>query len=284
MTPRIDLHIHTSASDGKFSPEDIVHSSAKLGLTVIAICDHDSVGGITTALKTARGFSQIRVIAGVEVSTYAPGSEAHLLGYFIDYTNPELKATLANLRSSRRQRAKRTITKLKGLDVHLSWQRVQEIASGGSIGRPHIAQAMLEKGYITSLKEAFNKYIGWGGPAYAEREKVAPGEATRLILRAHGLPVLAHPFTVTNPETKIAELKASGLVGIEVYYNSYTVEEIKKLVSLVDKYHLIATGGSDYHGADMSNETVIGGTDVPLESAEQLLALAEQRTPRPASL
>ena len=283
MTPRIDLHIHTSASDGKFSPEDIVHSSAKLGLTVIAICDHDSVGGITTALKTARGFSQIRVIAGVEVSTYAPGSEAHLLGYFIDYTDPELKATLANLRSSRRQRAKRTITKLKGLDVHISWQRVQEIASGGSIGRPHIAQAMLEKGYITSLKEAFTKYIGPKGPAYIERQKITPPEAVALITKAGGLPVLAHPLTVNDPEVMIAELKTAGLVGLEVHYNGYTEDERNSLARLAEKYDLIATGGSDYHGLDDGAETMIGGTYVPKESAEKLIALDQSQVLKLAS-
>ena len=284
VVSKVDLHIHSTASDGRLSPAEVVRKSAEAGLTVVALTDHDTVDGIPPALEAARTFPALTVIPGIEINTDVAEGEAHILGYFIDYHHPELLTTLAKLRDSRQERAQRTITKLENLGLPIDWERVKEIAGTGSIGRPHIAQAMLEKGYITSLKEAFNRYIGWSGPAYADREKVAPGEATQLILRAHGLPVLAHPFTVTNPETKIAELKTSGLVGIEVYYNSYTAEEIKKLVSLVDKYHLIATGGSDYHGADMSNETIIGGTDVPLESAEQLLALAEQRAPRPASL
>jgi hypothetical protein len=137
--PGIDLHIHTSASDGKFSPKDIVYRSVELGLTVIAICDHDSVDGIMPALEAAGGFPQIRVIPGVELSTYAPGSEVHILGYFIDYTDPGLETSLASLRSSRRERAKRIIARLNDLNVHVSWQRVQEIAGSGSIGRPHIA-------------------------------------------------------------------------------------------------------------------------------------------------
>ena len=276
MTSRIDLHIHSSASDGKFSPEDIVRRSAELGLTVIALCDHDSVDGIIPALEAARGFPQIRVIPSVEVSTYAPGSEAHLLGYFIDYTNPELKATLVSLRSSRRERAKRIIAKLKGLDVHIDWQRVQEIAGSGSIGRPHIAQAMLEKGYVTSFKEAFTKYIGFKGPAYVERQKITPAEAVALIIRAGGLPVLAHPLTVNNPKTMIAKLKTAGLVGLEGNYNSYTEDERDSLARLAKKYDLIATGGSDYHGLDDSTETMIGGTYVPEESAEKLIALAHK--------
>ena len=162
--------------------------------------------------------------------------------------------------------------------MSIEWERVKEIASGGSIGRPHIAQAMLEKGYIASIKEAFTKYIAWGGSAYVEREKMPPAEVVKLILQADGLPVLAHPFTINDPEAMITELKTNGLVGIEVYYNSYSSEEINKLISLADKYGLIATGGSDYHGLDANTETPIGGADVPIESAEQLIALAKQRT------
>jgi hypothetical protein len=136
---------------------------------------------------------------------------------------------------------------------------------------------MLEKGYIGSFKEAFIRYIGRGGPAYVEREKMTPQEAMELILRTNGLPVLAHPLTINDPETLIVELKAAGLVGIEAYYNGYTADEINRLVNLADKYGLIATGGSDYHGLDDSTETMIGGVDVPIEAAEQLVALAKKQ-------
>ncbi len=169
------------------------------------------------------------------------------------------------------------VAKLGNLGIHIEWQRVQEIAGGSSLGRPHIAQAMLEKGYIASIKEAFTKYISRSGPAYVEREKMTPVEAVALILRATGLPVLAHPLTINNLETMIIELKAAGLVGIEAYYNGYTADEINRLVSLAKRHGLIATGGSDYHGIDASTETMIGGADVPMESAERLIALAEQR-------
>ena len=172
------------------------------------------------------------------------------------------------------------VTKLGNLGVHIDWQRVQEIAGSGSIGRPHIAQAMLEKGYIASIKEAFTKYISRNGPAYVEREKMTPAEAVELILQAKGLPVLAHPLTINDPETMVVELKAAGLIGIEAYYNGYTGDEINRLVALADRHNLIATGGSDYHGLDTATETMIGGVDVPMESAEQLIALAEQRAPK----
>jgi len=167
--------------------------------------------------------------------------------------------------------------KLRKLGIHIEWQRVREIAGGGSIGRPHIAQAMLEKGYVASVKQAFTKYIGRDGPAYIEREKMTPVEAVKIILRANGLPVLAHPLTINNLETMVIELKATGLVGIEAYYNGYEANEINRLVSLADRHNLIPTGGSDYHGLDASNETMIGGADVPMEAAERLIALAEQR-------
>jgi len=273
---KIDLHIHSTASDGRLSPAEVVHKSVELGLTIIAITDHDSVDGIVPALAAAKAFPQLKVIPNVEISTDVPQGEVHVLGYFIDYTDYELKATLERMRDSRKRRAQGMIAKLGNLGLYIDWQRVQEIAGSGSIGRPHIAQAMLEKGYIASIKEAFTKYISRDGPAYVEREKMTPAEAVELILQAKGLPVLAHPFTINDPETLVAELKAAGLIGIEAYYNSYTSDEINRLVALAEKHNLIATGGSDYHGLDTATETMIGGVDVPMEAAERLIALAEQ--------
>jgi predicted metal-dependent phosphoesterase TrpH len=273
----VDLHIHSTASDGKFSPEAIVGKATALGLTIIALADHDSVDGIAPALEAAKAFPRLRVIPGVEISTDMPSGEVHILGYFIDFTSDELKSALESFRSSRQRRAQGMIAKLRHFDIHVDWQRVQEIAGDGSIGRPHIARAMLEKGYITSFQEAFTRYIGHGGPAYVEREKMTPAEAVALIARSDGLPVLAHPFTVNDPETMVINLKEAGLVGIEAYYNGYTAEEIKSLVSLADKHSLITTGGSDYHGLDDSTETMIGGVEVPMASAERLISLAGER-------
>ena len=280
---KVDLHIHSTASDGRFSPAEVVRKAAKAGLTVIALADHDSINGIAPALEAAKAFPGLKVIPSVEINTDVPKGEAHILGYFLDYTDPELLATLKRQRSSRENRAQEMIAKLSNLGLLIKWERVKEIAGTGSIGRPHIAQAMLEKGYITSIKEAFDKYIGWGKPAYVQQKKLTPAGAVELILRANGLPVLAHPTTVENPEALIIELKAQGLVGIEAYYGSYTAEEIGKLISLAKKYGLIVTGGSDYHGLDDNTETMIGGANVPLESAKQLIALAERRALNPAS-
>jgi len=274
---RVDLHIHSTASDGRLSPEEIVPKSVEQGLSIVALADHDCVDGIAPAVAAARSFPELRVIPCVEISTDVPNDEVHLLGYFIDYTDHELRATLKGLRDSRSRRAQGMTAKLRKLGIHIEWQRVREIAGGGSIGRPHIAQAMLEKGYVASVKQAFTKYIGRDGPAYIEREKMTPVEAVKIILRANGLPVLAHPLTINNLETMVIELKATGLVGIEAYYNGYEADEINRLVSLADRHNLIPTGGSDFHGLDASNETMIGGADVPMEAAERLIALAERR-------
>jgi len=281
---KTDLHIHTNISDGRFSPQEIVEKAVRLGLGTIAICDHDNTDGIPPALAAASAFPQLKVIPGVEISTYAPGSEVHVLGYFMDFNNPRFRSTLADSRNSRLERAKEMIARLNKLNIDISWQQVRQFAGKSTIGRPHIAQVMLDNGYIKSFKEAFDKYIGLGGPAYVERHKITPPEAVALIKEANGLPVLAHPPTIEQPEKMIAELKAAGLVGIEVYYNGYTEDKRDTLALLADKYNLIATGGSDYHGLDDSAETMLGDAGVPPEAAERLIALAIQHEQKSVKL
>lgn len=274
---KVDLHIHTNASDGKFTSTEIVRRAAELGLEIIAITDHDTVDGIPTALDAIKSYPKLRLIPGVELSTDVEKGEIHILGYFVDFTNKEFQASLETMRNSRVIRAHRMVENLAKMGVRIEWQRVQEIAGDGALGRPHIAQAMLEKGYITSIQDAFRKYIGHGGPAYVERDKLTPAEAVQLILKADGLPVLAHPLTAGDVEATIIELKAIGLVGLEVYYASYSFEDFNPLLGLAYKHGLIATGGTDFHGIDETTETMIGGADVPLRVAEQLIALAVQR-------
>ena len=273
----VDLHLHSNASDGRFTPEEIVQEAARRKLAVIALTDHDTVSGIAPALAAAEAFPSLMVIPGVELSTDVPQGEVHVLGYFIDYTDGELVARLERMRNSRLERAQAMIAKLRELGVNIEWSRVQEIAGSGSVGRPHLAQAMLEKGYISSFKEAFTDYLGRGGPAYVERRKLSPEAGVALILRARGLPVLAHPLTVDDPEAMVITLKAAGLVGIEAYYKDYSAEEVRQLVRLAERHSLLVTGGSDYHGLDVGSEVVIGGASVPLGAAEQLVALAGTR-------
>ena len=274
---KADLHLHTTASDGRSSPEEIVRKAAKRGLGVIAITDHDSTEGIAAALKEAESFSSLLVIPGVEISTDVPNGEVHILGYFIDYHNKELQQALKRLRSSRYDRAQTMIAKLCDLGIHIEWSRVLEIAGGGSVGRPHIAQAMFERGYIPSIQEAFTKYIGYGGPAYAERRRMTPKEAVELISRVNGLPVLAHPADIEDLEAFLPPLKEAGLVGLEAYYNGYSTQVVKRLVQIAEKHGLIPCGGSDFHGLKEDSETPIGGVEIPPDILDRLLALAGPR-------
>jgi len=281
---QVDLHIHSTASDGKFSPEAIVGKAAGLGLKVIALTDHDTVDGIPPALEAVKAFPELKLIPGVEISTDLADGEAHVLGYFIDYTSRELGSALDRFRSSRQRRARGMVERLGALGMDIDWQRVQKIAGDGSIGRPHIARAMLEKGYVTAFKEAFDKYIGHGGLAYVAREKMTPEEAVELILQSHGLPVLAHPFTVSDPEAMIKKLKAVGLVGVETYYKDNTAEQTEAMLNLAEKYGLIATGGTDYHGIGDSSEVMLGGVEVPPEAVERLIALAGEQALKQANM
>jgi predicted metal-dependent phosphoesterase TrpH len=181
------------------------------------------------------------------------------------------------MRQSRVERARAMVKKLAELGIHIEWARVRELAGSGSIGRPHIAQAMLEKGHIATIGDAFYSYLGHGQPAYVERIKMSPQEAIALILAAGGLPVLAHPMTIDEPETMISNLAVAGLVGLEVYYGGSSPDQIEQLVKTAARHGLITTGGSDYHGLDDNNETPIGGAPVPMEAALKLIDLAEER-------
>jgi len=273
---KVDLHLHSTASDGRFSPEALVYLAASSGLGVIAITDHDSVEGIAPALLAARAFPSLKVIPGVELSASTVDDEIHVLGYFVDCHDLGLVNTLQKLRNSRQTRAQKMVEKLANLGIYINWEHVQELARGGSIGRPHIAQAMVERGYVLSVKEAFIDYIGRRGPAYVERERITPAQAVRLVAKSGGLPILAHPANIDNLEQVLSQLQMVGLVGIEAYYDSYAPEVVKYLASLARKYRLIACGGSDFHGIEGNNETPIGGSNVPFECVKELVDLAQQ--------
>jgi predicted metal-dependent phosphoesterase TrpH len=273
MTSRVDLHLHSTASDGQFSPSELVAMALERNLLAIAITDHDTTEGVDEALDAARG-TELEVIPGVEISCDVPHEEVHLLGYYLDHHHPALEEKLRAIRDARLQRAKGMLAKLAALGFPLPWEMVAELADGGSVGRPHIAQAMIEKGYIASTDEAFALYIGRNGPAYVERYKLSPLEGVSLIKEARGLPVLAHPLKVTHFLPSLVE---QGLVGLEVYYGSYSAEEIRELAHLARKFDLIPTGGSDFHGPGVLDTVEMGGVWVPVESVTRLRALAKIR-------
>lgn len=272
---KADLHVHTSASDGRLSPERVVQLAVDLGLDVVAITDHDTVDGVVPALKAARNFSSFIVVPGVEINTDVPRGEVHILGYFVDYTDLTLESTLQKLRTARRARAQKMVAKLAELGMNIEWEHVEELAGGKAICRPHIAQALLEMGYVNSEREAFEKYIGHDCPAYVERYKLSPVEAVTLVSAAHGLPVLAHPADICNLEDFIYELKKRGLIGMEVYYRDYDTETVGRLLGLANKYHLIPTGGTDYHAFSDETEVMLGTRLTPPDSLEKLFSLAD---------
>ena len=252
--------------------------AVKKGLSIIAITDHDSLIGIEPALLAAERFPALKVIPGLEINTDIPNAEVHILGYFVNHRDDELNQSLERLRDSREFRAQKILGKLGELGIDIAWNHVLELAIGGAVGRPHIARAMLEQGYVSSMQEAFNMYIGRQGPAYVERARLSPLDATKLIVKAGGLPVLAHPADIDNVEKFVKELKEVGLVGLEAYYNRYDQKTIRRLVNLANKHELITSGGSDFHGFGDDKETPMGAVDVPFDCAERLIALAEQRS------
>jgi predicted metal-dependent phosphoesterase TrpH len=271
---KYDLHLHTTASDGRLTPTELVALALERGLEVISVTDHDSVGGIGEALAAAGGGGKMMVIPGVEINTDLATGELHVLGYFIDYLNGDLVAALARIRESRVGRAQKMLAKLRELGLPLEWQRVQDLARGESICRPHIAQAMLEKGYISNEREAFERYIGRDGPGYIGREKVGPADAVRIVKDAGGIPVLAHPADIIGVDNIIVELKASGLAGIEAYYGQYDSKTVRRVVKMADRHGLLTTGGTDYHHFRDDREVLLGSADIPLSSIEKLFAAA----------
>jgi len=262
----VDLHVHTTASDGRLTPAQTVKLALERGLRVIALTDHDSTEGVEAALVAARD-TGLEVIPGVEINTDTAQGEAHMLGYLFDHRDAQLQARLADRRRARFERGHGMVRKLEAIGLPISWERVQEIAGadeGGAVGRPHVAQALLEKRYVASTQEAFEKYIGRNGPAYVEYEKLTPEEAIGIIRAAGSVAVLAHPSNIQGLDAYLAPLIEAGLEGLECYYGQYPEETVLDLVAVADRLGLVVTGGSDYHGSEqVTYNATLGGTEVP---------------------
>lgn len=272
----VDLHLHTTASDGRLTPAQLVRRAGRKGMRVIAVTDHDSTEGLVEAYDAGKEFPDLRIIPGIELSTDVPSGEIHMLGYFLDWKNPELQAILAQSRDARADRGRRMVEKLNDLGMRITWERVKEIAGDAAVGRPHVAQALLEQGYINTFAEAFDLYIGRNGPAYAEREKLTPVESVQMVARLGGFAAVAHPRDIPNLEDALPELVEAGLAGIESYYYGYDREYVEYLVSLADRYRIIPTGGSDCHGIPGGAGGDVGEVDVPMSTADRMFALAER--------
>ncbi len=248
----VDLHVHSSASDGSLSPREVVAAAKARGLRAIALTDHDTIEGLDEALAAGAALG-LEVIPGIEISAdHEPGS-MHILGLFIDHHHPPLDKQLQVLKQARADRNPQIIAKLQKLGLAITMAEVQAVSGGGQVGRPHIAQVLVNQGYVAGFQEAFEKYIGNHGPAYVSKFRFAPREAIAMITAAGGLASLAHPFTLEYSSTGhlkmiLQQLRDWGLTAIEVYYPEHSPERQAQYKNLAQELGLLLTGGSDFHG------------------------------------
>ena len=275
-----DLHMHTTASDGDFSPPRLVAEATTVGLRAIAICDHDTVAGAREAAAFSR--NALEIIPGIEMSANVGNDEVHVLGLFIDFEDAELLQRLSWLQEQRIMRVRRFCDRLTELDVPIEFADVEKEASGESIGRPHIARAMIRRGYVQSVNEAFDKYLASGRQAFVPRTDVTPEECIATIHAAGGVASLAHPFTIADPEAMLGRLQPGGLDALESEYGAYSEEQRSELRSLAMRFGLLSTGGSDYHGPTHRESNPPGSGGVSQSELERVRQRANRnRVNRP---
>ncbi len=272
----IDLHTHSMASDGSMSPAELVRHAHEKGLSALALTDHDTVDGVQEALEEGERLG-VEVIPGIEISVdYKP--EMHILGYFPNlYAYNSIRNELEVIRQGREARNLKIISRLNGLGIDITTEEIKSEALGDVTGRPHIARVLVNRGFVKSIDDAFNKYLGREGLAYFKRFELKPEQGIQAIRRAGGLPVLAHPVflrkTYDEMDKLLGELKGFGLAGIEALYSDHTREDTGNFLRLAIKHGLIVTGGSDFHGSfkpGMELGTGRGGLEVPYELLENL--------------
>jgi predicted metal-dependent phosphoesterase TrpH len=287
MPGGVDLHSHTTASDGTLTPRELVRLAARHRVRVLAITDHDSIDGLPDAIDEAAG-RDLEIVPGLEINTDVPGAEIHVLGYCVDWQAEWFQTFLREQRAERAARVHRIVERLSELGMPLAAEEVFAICKEGSPGRPHVARAMVNRGYVKSVREAFDKWLRADGPANIPRRRLTPGEAVAVIRRAGGVPVLAHPGLADRDEM-IPGLVAAGLAGIEAYYPEHSVAQIQAYRQMCARLQLVATGGSDYHGPHTGRAATPGSPHVPLDVWEDLKRkvreLGEQaRGPAPPSV
>ena len=281
----IDLHTHSTFSDGSLTPEELVAAAEQSGLTALALTDHDTVGGLTRLLAAGAG-RPVRCIAGVEISAeFQPGT-LHLLGYFIDPTEKGLTSTLARLRAGRALRNQEILGKLHTLGLMVTEEEVRAHAGEEVIGRPHFALALIARGYVRDKEEAFGRYLARGQPAYAERFRLTPAASIQCIRAAGGVPVLAHLGTLALGQKDlrkvVMQLRDQGLEGLEIYYPEHHPTQVRQYRNLAKDLNLAVTGGSDFHGT-LSPHIKLGRGFGSLQVPDDLLAKLEARKPQPGT-
>lgn len=284
MQPIIDLHTHSTFSDGSLTPTELVAEAGKVGLAALSLTDHDTTRGIDEFLR-ASADAKIEAVAGVEVSVEVRGRTVHMLGYGIDPGHADLVEALGRVVEGRNDRNARIIRKLQMLGIRIELEEVQSLAGEDVVGRPHVAQALISKGIVSTFDEAFDRYLARNAPAYCERFRLTPEEAIRLIDAAGGVSVLAHPYLIgaNSPgalEVLVKKMKASGLSGLEAIYTEHTAEQTQEYLDLAKQFDLLATGGTDFHGA-IKPDTALGrgkgDLEVPYALFEPLCKAIEKR-------
>lgn len=251
----VDLHCHSTASDGTLAPADVVRLAQRSGLTALALTDHDTIGGVAEAAAEAKKLG-LDFLPGIEISAeYPHPGTMHILGYGVDPSRPSLANLTRQLLEGRDNRNPKIIQKLNELGVAITMEEVENEAGGNVVGRPHIAAILMRKGYVSSIKQAFDKYLAPGGLAYFDKERLTPKQALAMILESGGLPVLAHPVQLrtTNDaqlERVVKDLKDMGLVGLEIIHSDHDSALVEKYGALADRFGLLKTGGSDFHGTN----------------------------------
>lgn len=269
-----DMHVHSNASDGTSTSQELVDEALSLGLSGIAITDHDTTDGLRAAQDYIETHHlKLDFIPGVEMNTEVEGNEVHMLGYFIDYTNARLNERLAEIREQRQLRAVNMVKKLNDLGVNINFTDVVRQAGTDLIARPHVARALIEAGYCHDIQDAFAKYIGKGKPAFVSRYKFTPEEAVLLIKQAGGIPVLAHPGLIGNQDL-LHGIFETGIAGLEIYYPEHSEEQIEKYLKMAREHHLLVTGGSDYHGLNQSeSRSRLGAAGIDRELMQKIKVL-----------
>jgi predicted metal-dependent phosphoesterase TrpH len=274
----VDLHAHTIFSDGLFTPEELVVEAARLKLTAVAITDHDAVGGIDRAIAAGRQL-QLEVVPGAELSCNTNGVDVHVLAYYIDYTQPAALEFFEIVRQKRAERAEKMVGKLNELGVKLSIEQVRALAQGAAIGRPHVAQALVEAGAVRSIEEAFQRYIGYDGPAYFPKMQLTPKAAMDFIHQYGGVAVVAHPGTYHNDGAVYSAI-AAGADGIEVWHPDHTPRSVDRYREMATKNSLLMTGGSDCHGGRKLGKVYLGSVTVPYSCLQAVKNLRDGRRAR----
>jgi len=272
MAGGVDLHTHTIASDGTLRPRELVAEAAKRGVRVLAVTDHDSTEGLAEAIEEARRHPPLTIVPGIEINCDVEGAEIHILGYCMDYEAPWFQEFCRAQREERRARVYRMAERLAALGMPIDVERVFALVQEGSAGRPHVARVMVERGYVKTVREAFDKYLAADKPAHVPRKKLTPEDAVRLLRRAGGVPVFAHPG-LSDRDELVPALVAAGLMGIECYYSEHSATQRGAYVDLCRRYDLVATGGSDFHGPSV-RAAVLGNPTVPLAVWDALQAKA----------